>query len=131
MQNLRPRRRASAHRLSVLLAGVAIIAYVGAFATEIFGADAFDPGLLFAAHVLVVGLALTAATLEWRRERLAESVTLAAILIGVVLTLVDITNGFWFFAPFLAMMTLLAALALAQRYMTRDERRHMPPARVL
>jgi hypothetical protein len=121
-------RRASARRLSLLMVIVCAAAFVGASAALGIGAQPFADGALFAAHIVLVGLAAVAAILEWRRERLGEAMTVPTILFAVVLTLVDVVTGMWYFAPALGVATLFAILALVHRFMVRDETRHRPRA---
>lgn len=119
-------RQAGARRLAVDLLGIAGLAFVGATATEVLTAPTFEGGALFAAHLILMGLALTGAALEWTRERLGEAVAVPALMFAVVLTLVDVVNGIWYFAPFLGLMTLFSIFGLVDRFMDRDEARHQP-----
>ena len=117
-------RKASAQSLAIYLAGLGGIAVLGAIATEIAGIATFSLGTLFGVHIAVGGLAILGAALEWGRERLAEVVATAAMALGIVLTVVDLANGAWYFAPFLGVASLLCIFAVVRRYMDRDEARH-------
>lgn len=119
-------RESSARRLAIDLLGLGGVAFIGASATEVLAAPFFDMGVLFGAHVLLMGLALLAAILEWTRERLAETLAVATVIGGIVLTVVDVVGGVWYFAPFLGITTLLAIFALVNRFIVRDEARHQP-----
>lgn len=118
-------REASAKRLAVYLVGIGGLALVGASLAGSAFASPFSPGLLFGAHVLLVGVAMLAAVLEWTRERMGEAIATPTLLIAAVLTLVDIASGMWYFAPWLGVLTLIATFALVQRYLVRDEARHV------
>lgn len=117
-------RKASARSLAIYLVGLAGIALLGGIATEIAGVSTFSVGSLFGAHVALAGIAILAAVLEWGRERLGEVVATAAMALGVVLTFVDLANGFWYYAPFLGLNSLLCIFAVVNRYMQRDEEKH-------
>jgi len=117
-------REASARSLAIYLVGLTGIALLGGIATEIAGVSTFNLGSLFGAHVALAGIAIVAAALEWGRERLGEVVATAAMAFGVVLTFVDLANGFWYYAPFLGLNSLLCIFAVVNRYMQRDEEKH-------
>lgn len=119
-------RQRSAKRLAVDLVGLGGVAFIGASVSEVLVDPVFAQGVLFGAHVLLVGLALLAAILEWTRERWGEAVSVGALGFGFALTIVDAVTGAWFFAPFLGIVTLLGFFALANRYIVRDEQRHAP-----
>lgn len=118
-------RAASAQRLAVYLVGIGGLALVGASLVGSAFASPFSPGFLFGAHVLLMGVAVFAAVLEWTRARLSEAVATPALLLAAVLTFVDIASGLWYFAPWLGVLTIIATFALVQRYLVRDEARHI------
>lgn len=123
-RRLEAARKSSARNLALYLGGLGGLAVLGAISTEIAGVSTFSLGSLFGAHMALAGIAILASALEWGRERLAEGTATAAMAGGVVLTVVDLANGIWYFAPFLGVASLLCIFAVVNRYMERDEERH-------
>lgn len=122
------RDAAAARTLAVILVGLAGTAFLAGIAGEFPGATPFGAGVLFGAHILVVGLAAFGALLEWGVERRADAVVVAALALAAVLTLVDLVNGFWFSAPWLGIGVLVTIIAFTRRLMAEDEIRHGRPS---
>jgi hypothetical protein len=118
-------RESSAKRLAVFLAGVGGVAFVGASFTPSAVTTPFGPGVFLGAHILLTGLALLAGILEWTRERMGEALATPTLLFAAVLTLIDLATGLWYYAPWLGVMTIVSIFGLVQRYLVRDEARHM------
>ena len=113
-----------------LLGLLALVAMVGAFMPYVVGVhDAVAPWLLSAGFVAVAVLAISAALMESRRSRRAETVYAFAIALAVALTWASVQNGWYLFSPFMVVATLFALLGLAHRAFARDEMRHVSRAR--
>lgn len=121
------RDAAAGRTLAVILVGLAGVAFLAGIAAEFPGSTPFSQGTMFGVHILLVGLALFAALLEWSAERRAEVVAVGALALAAVLTLVDLVNGFWFAAPWLGLGVLVTIIALTRRLMMQDEERHGAP----
>lgn len=113
-------RRRSARVLSALLAALALALGAGAWIVA--------PGYPAIAGVEGV-LALVAAAgsvLEWRRARMAEAFALPASVLGFMAAPVLVAWSYWALGVVQGVLGLACALALARRFIVRDEARHRP-----
>lgn len=105
---------------------LALVAAVGATMPFVAGMyDPFPPLAASAAFVLAALLSLVAAVLTFVRARRSETFASVTAAIAVALTWASMTNGWYYYSPFLVASTLFVILTLAHRAMARDELRHV------
>lgn len=118
------RRRAS--RLdAAALAAQALLAGVGlgiAIAWTLKGP--FSNGMTAAGFIVLAVVASFGAMSEWNRERRAEQASLLAGVFGVIMSLVAGVEGYWWYAPALAVVSFAVCFGTVNRFIVRDEARH-------
>lgn len=122
-----PEHRAwSGFASAVALVLLTIVATIGAAMPLVLGMyDPVPPLWATAAFALTALVALTAAVLTFVRARRSETFASIAAALAVAMTWAAMTNGWYYYSPFLVGSTLFVILTLAHRAMARDELRHV------